>query len=386
MQDERASERGIALISALLMGMLLVLIISMGTRYAIGSASNMQRDRARAMALNVAEGGAEWAISRFDPNDLSVISTTSSFAGGIYQVSSRALAGGRYAVRSTAWVPSQARPLSTRSVEIVLATGSLKLGPYAIATGGDLSISGAGVLNGNLHSNHDAYLSGSAQIAGAVTAAGQVTPGAYGGATGGVASLVDPISLPSFSAAQIQDYAVQAKAIATHAMTDPLGSALSGYYQSYAGYDILDPGNTSGLSIEISGNQSVALDGIVFIEGSLVLSGNTHLTGSGMIICTQGVRMTGNTEVEGISASSFTIVTLSNSPSAIDLSGSVEMEGILLAPNGGLNVSGNVALEGSLLAGGTGTVTGSVDISYEPGINTSLLQSTFYNTMSYQEF
>lgn len=382
MRAERKSEQGIALISTLLMGTLLVLLIAMGARYATSSASNMQLNRARAQALNVAEGGAEWAISRFDPLDLAVISTTSTFAGGIYQVSARSLSGGRYAIRSMAWVPSQERPLSTRSVEMILATASLKIGPYAIATGGDLSVSGAGDLSGDLHSNHDVYLSGSADIAGAVTAAGSVTPGSYEGASGGVTSHAEPISLPTFSEAQIQGYAAQAKAIATHAMTDPVGATLSGYYESYSGYDILDPGNTSGLSMELTGNQTVAIDGIVFIEGRLVLSGTTHLTGSGLIICTQGIRMTGNAELEG----AFTVLTLSNNASAIDLAGNVEVEGLLLAPNGGLSVTGAVAIEGCLLAGGAGTVTGSVEITYEPSIDTNLLQSTFYDTKSYQEF
>ncbi len=388
----RNQERGMALFTALILSTVLVLLVSLSVRYAVTSSKTMQSDRARAQALNVAEGGVEWAVSEFDPTALASLATSSSFGSGDYTLTSRALPNNRYAIRAEAWIPSSASAQAHRTIEVVLATASNPLGNYAMATDGNLSLNGSVTFNssptagqGNIHSNHDVDINGgSATIQGNVSATSQVDPSSYPGVTGGVTSQAPEVEISSYTSTQIQDFATDAKAIATKDITSALGGVLSGYYQSYAGYDIQDSANTTGGTLSISGG-TVTISGTVFIEGNLSISGNARVEGDGLIVVTQRISISGNPYVEGSTASKLGIVTLSSRAPAIDLGGANNIRGMMYAPNGNVEVHGNVNVTGAMIARGVGIVQGSVTMTRDTTQNVDILGIPYWRTESYRE-
>ncbi|HEY9856136.1 MAG TPA: polymer-forming cytoskeletal protein [Stenomitos sp.] len=388
----RQHERGMALFTALLLSTVLVLLVSMSIRYALTSSKTMQVDRARAQALNVAEGGVEWAVSRFDPTALGSLATSSAFAGGEYTLTARPLPNNRFAVRAEAWVPASASPEAHRLIEVVLATGSNPLGNFAMATDGNLSLNGSVTFNstpaagqGNIHSNSDVDINGgSTTIQGSVSATDQVSPATYPGVTGSVSSQAPQVEISSYTSPQIQAFATDARALGTHSLSDPLGTTLSGYYQSYGGYDILDSANITGGSLSISGG-TYTISGTVFIEGNLSISGNARLQGNGLIVVTQKISISGNPYVEGTKASQLGLVTLSSRDPAIDLGGANNIRAIVFAPNGNVAVHGNVNMTGSMIARGVGIVQGSVTMTRDTNQNVDVLGIPYWRTESYRE-
>lgn len=388
----RQHERGMALFTALLLSTVLVLLVSMSIRYALTAAKSTELDRARAHALNVAEGGVEWAVARFDPTDLDEVATESSFAGGTYTLTARSLPDSHYALRAEAWVPNATSPMAHRIIEVVLATGSNPLGQYAMATDGNLSLNGSVTFDsaptagqGNIHSNSDVDINGgSAAIEGSVSATQQVSPTSYPGVTGEVTSQAPEVEISPYTDSQIQDFATDAKTYGTHAITNPLGGTMSGYYQSYAGYDVLSSTNTTGGTVTISGG-TVTVSGTVFIEGNLSISGGARVEGDGLIIVTQKISISGNPYVEGTSASKLGLVTLSSRDPAIDLGGANNIRAIVYAPNGNVSVHGNVAMTGSMIARGVGIVQGSVTMTRDTTQNVDVLGIPYWKTESYRE-
>lgn len=388
----RHHERGMALFTALLLSTVLVLLVSMSVRYAITSSQTMQIDRARSQALNVAEGGVEWAVSRFDPTALATLATQSTFAGGEYALTTRVLPNSRYALRAEAWVPASASAAAHRIIEVILATGSNPLSQFAMATDGNLSLNGAVTFDstptagqGNIHSNSDVGINGgSATINGSVTATDQVSPTSYPGVSGGVTSQAPAVEISSYTSTQIQAFATDAQAAGTHAITDPLGGTLSGYYRSYGGYDVLDSTNTTGGTLAISGG-TVTISGTVFIEGNLSISGNAQVRGDGRLIVTQRISISGNPYVEGTTASNLGIITLSSRSPAIDLGGANNIRALMYAPNGNVEVHGNVNLTGAMIARGVGIVQGSVTMTRDTTQNVDVLGIPYWRTESYRE-
>lgn len=388
----RRSERGMALLTALILSTVLVLLVTLSVRYALTSSRTMQIDRARTQALNVAEGGVELAVSRFDPTALAGLATNSTFASGEYLLTARALPNNRYAIRAEAWIPASASALAHRTIEVVLATGSNPLGNFAMATDGNLSLNGSVTFNstptagqGNIHSNSQVGINGgSATIQGNVSATDQVSPSSYPGVTGDVTSQAPEVEISTYTATQIQDFANDAKAIATKAITDPLGGALTGYYESYGGYDIQNSANTTGGTLSINGG-TVTISGTVFVEGNLSISGNTILRGDGLIVVTQRISISGNPYVEGTTASRLGIVTLSSRSPAIDLGGANNIRALLYAPNGNVEVHGNVNVTGAMIARGVGIVQGSVTMTRDTTQNVDILGIPYWRTESYRE-
>lgn len=383
----RPTERGVALPIALLVSVVLVLLISAAARYAIGMMSSLEIHRARASALNVAEGGVEWAISRFDPGNLAAITTSGTFAGGVYNLSVRALSGNRYAIRSDAFVPSTAHPQSTRSIEVVVASGNNPLGSMALAANGDTTINGSVTIDslpqagqGNVHSNHDLYINGgAATLHGALSASGQ----AHAASSYGATSQTTALDIPTYTNTSIDSFATQAKNSGTQAIASFNGRTLSGYYSSYQGYDTHSAVNTNGGTITISSGD-VTISGVVFIEGRLVISGNAELEGSGTIICTEGITVTGNAEV-GESTSPLTLVSLSSTSPAITMSGNPSVWATGFAPNGDISLSGSVSAHGSFIAGGGVGVSGNVSVIRNSNQSIAQLQIPYWSTVSYHE-
>jgi hypothetical protein len=382
----RRHERGIALPTALFLSVILILFVTAATRYTLGIMSNLEKSRARVTALNVAEGGAEWAIAQFDPANLGAIATTATFAGGTYVITVSTATTSRYAIRAAAYVPNATHPLSTRSIEVVVAPGTNPAGNFALASIGDISLSGnvsidsAPSGHGDVHTNHNLYVNGNPTVNGAISASGQaVAPSAY------AAQSHSPVmTIPTMGNSAIDADANLAKANGIQNIGAFNGSTLSGYYQSYAGYNIHSSGNTNGGTISVGGNTTITVTGTVFIEGGLSLSGNVQFVGGGTIVCTEGISISGNVTV-GAAGHPINLVSLA-AQSPISLSGNPAITGALFAPNGGISASGNVSVLGTMIAGGGIGLSGNVGVTRDTTQNMNWLASTYWKTLSYREF
>lgn len=256
------------------------------------------------------------------------------------------------------------------------AGGSL----YAILAGDRLVFKGNTTVNssptgkGNVHSNVSIALYGTSSISGTLSTCGTVSKSGLHPAPTKTGAAVVPI--PSYTSAQITSLASAAKNGGIYDLGNGLpGGTLRGYYRSSPSYDILNAANTSGKKVKITGNNTWRIDGIVFLEGSLDISGYLYLSGSGMLICTEPITLHGNTTMAGANRSSFALVSLSNSASAIDLGSSTHLTGIVFAPRGGITGAGNLNLTGCAIMGGAGTFNGSPVFNFSPSQTLSILQA-----------
>lgn len=378
-------QSGMALATALILSTVLVLLVSLSVRYAVTSSHAVQRDRARADALNVAEGGVELAISTFDPSSLGALATTSTFAAGTYTLTASNLPNNLYAIEADAFVPSPANPLASRSIRVVVATGSNPLGNYALATDADLTLSGSAMTidsapvagQGNVHSNQNLTANGHPSISGTVSASGPSNNFPEGTAN------APPVEIPPFSAGQIQSFATQAQSSGLHPITDPVGSVLSGYYESYPGYDIQSTTNSNGGTLSIRG--TVTVHGVVFIEGSLSMAGGT-ITGNGLIVCTEKFSAVGGRA--SIAPSNplrpIGIISLSSLSTPIEIGGNASVQALVFAANGGVFIHGTPTVSGAVIARGQGTIAGHVTILRDTRQPIDLLQIPYWRTVSYQ--
>ncbi|HEY9766177.1 MAG TPA: hypothetical protein V6C82_07415, partial [Chroococcales cyanobacterium] len=223
-------ERGIALISTILIGMVLLLIgISTATYIQTGGHMYIQQ-HSREEALNIADGGLEWAITHFDPNAPSAIATTAPFNLGQYQVSApTSIDGGRQVVRVDGYLPSKSNPRYHRAIQAIIQGGASSPAPafnYAVAAGSNIQMNGDMVITsspapnqGNIHANGNILNESSDTVRGTTTAHGTDV---YGGHSN------SPIvQIPTLNSTQIDSLYQSAAAQGSHTFSQYKGTTLS---------------------------------------------------------------------------------------------------------------------------------------------------------------
>lgn len=379
------NQRGIALFSAMMLGIALLLLGIVVSSYVTSGGNLFTQITQKDQALNIADAGLEWATAHFDPDNPAAIVGTASYGRGVYEIATPSVIvpHERYLLQVTAYLPSKENPKHTRTIQSILKAIADPIFNFAIATGGNLNMSGAILVNsspapheGNIHSNGDITTNGSPTVDGQTSASG------LNSLDGGNAH-APRIPIPTLTTARIDALYQEAAANGTTLFSN-MGGTLSGYYAPSSGWT---PKQTGGATLSLSGNNTVPAGGIVFIDGDLELSGGTTLSGNGTIIVNGQVKVTGNVSLGG-NGSKLSIVSLSNDPEAIDIGGNVlagsastngnnhgatpvptdsgttnsglsETAAIFFAPVGGFNVHGNVSVYGSVVAGGLGNINGS---------------------------
>lgn len=368
-----------ALLSALIISVVLVIVAAGVVTYTTGSSRRAEQEHARREALNVAESGAEWAIATLDPASLASASAQNvRFNDGTYTVRTRALGSERYAVQATGSVGSG--PFAaTRRIEVVLRETRHPMGDFAVASGGNLTVNGNVAVSsspvtgqGNMHSNSAVILNGgAASIAGRVSAVGSVTPTTHSGVSGAITQGSQPLEIPTYSPAKLLGLRNEAAGNGSQSIAGFSGSTLAGH--------LTGPGNLS-----LTGN--ITLTGpVIYVDGNLSITGNTTVTATSntLFIVTGTVSISGNPTVTGPSGGGLGIVSLAGG-TAISLGGANNLRAHLFAPNGAIDVHGNVRVTGSLIAGGAGALKGHVSVTRDTTSPADILRQKVMTTQSWR--
>ncbi|MFA6999649.1 MAG: choice-of-anchor R domain-containing protein [Candidatus Paceibacterota bacterium] len=170
------------------------------------------------------------------------------------------------------------------------------------------------------------------------------------------------------------------------------GTYVGDYNVNWAGAT-LGPKKIVG-DLNVSGGGTLTITGALWVTGNVVLSGNgtiklasSYGANDGVIVVdgTVGVSGGGKATGSGTTGSYIMLLSLSNSPNAMSISGGAGAM-IAYAPNGTINISG-----GSKLKEATGnklSVTGNSSITYESGLtnnNFSSGPSGTWNVNSWKE-
>ena len=178
-------ERGVALITAMVITLAVFAIGGIWTSLATHQYSASARERLKEQARNVAEAGANEAMSRLSANPGYTGSAVAALPGGTgeYEVTvSKPPAPDdpndtRRLIVSTGYAPTKANPLRVaRRVEQqvdLISTGGFR---YALFTApGGVAGANNMTVNGDAYSADDLVLSNSASVSGSVTSLGSVT-------------------------------------------------------------------------------------------------------------------------------------------------------------------------------------------------------------------
>lgn len=359
---KRRSRRGYAL----LMSMIIITFMSILGIGIFGMASTSIRQAFRrkdsAIALNLAQGAMEEAVSQIksDPDWRGLPST--SFGGGtiVVTVTTPAAKPDRRVVTATGTVSGGLYTIS-RSVRVTLETGQVPPIFYkALATKKDFRVHGNVTVDssplanvGDVHANGDLELSGSAvDIHGQATASGKVIVSGGPNVTRGMVSGVPPMTFPEI---------------------DPLLKAQALQNGLTAGNVNLNDGSL--VKGKIIGNlvasapNGFQVEGVVWVTGDLTIAG--PITGKGTVIVDGEINLNARFNYPSTALESLLFITTSTSSTAADLTGNRIFKGVIYAPNGGVRLRGTTKYMGSILAetidlGGTPDITRWTDWDDDP--------------------
>ncbi len=359
---KRRSRRGYAL----LMSMIIITFMSILGIGIFGMASTSIRQAFRrkdsTIALNLAQGALEEAISQIKSNpDWKGLAST-SFGGGNIAVTVATPAGhpGRRVVTATGTV-SGGQYTIARSVRVTLETGHVPPLFYkALATKKDFRIHGNVTVDssplanvGDVHANGDLELSGSAvDIYGQGTASGTVIENGSPNVTRGMVSGVPPMTFPEVDQG-LKDQAL-ADGITQGNVNEKDGDRVKG--------------KVNGNLVASSPN-GFHVDGVVWVTGDLTIAG--PITGKGTVIVDGEISLNAKFNYPSTALESLLFITTSTSATAADLTGNRTFKGVIYAPNGGVRLRGTTKYMGSILAetidlGGTPDITRWTDWDDDP--------------------
>ncbi|HBN08683.1 MAG TPA: hypothetical protein DD435_08560 [Cyanobacteria bacterium UBA8530] len=366
-------ERGFALVAALMIGMVLILVGIGASTYIMSQGRLVTQLNGREEALNIADAGLEWAISRYP----SAVATKAPFNKGEYEISTPAsVGGGRYVIRVDSYLPSKSNFAHHRAIQAVIDSVSTTHDPIfdkAIASGGNTTLNGNMTVTsspapnqGHVHANGNLLSHGNVHVYGNTTAHGT---DAYGGHSNTAA-----VEIPTLDAAKIDSLYQEAAALASHTFAEFDGSTLSGYYAPASTWAATTESHSN---FNINGNLNVPLDKIVFIDGDLTVNGNCTITGGGTIVVNGTVNINGNAKLG--QGTELSIISLSSDAQALTLNGNLNIGGpsttatpppgtpnpsiIIFAPNGGARINGNADIFGSVVVGGNALVNGNAKVT-----------------------
>ncbi len=241
--------------------------------------------------------------------------------------------------------------------------------PAALVSEGNVTITGNGHTRtvpsppheASVYSNRNVIGNGNGFVDGDVQAVGTVAGVSAAGDRAGGADAVE------FPEGEVVD--MWRDMLIADAQTGPtLGSVTSSR--------VIDaPAYIAG-TIDLSSGDMVVINGpgTVFVTGGIRMSGQAKIVNNGAILATDGrIVQSGQSayEVQGEPGAAG-LVTFSNTPAAIMLSGgsSGSAQGIVYAPNGGIDITGGAWFEGAIISGGAQGVTfsGNGTVRYPAGL------------------
>lgn len=388
----RRDQRGIALMTALIVSALLVVVAAATIAILTSGSHGSLQDSNQGQALDIAEGGLDWAVANFSASSPDQIVTNDVPLGaGVYTIAApSALPGGRYLLTVYAYVPNASTPTSQRALQAIIAKINGAWGNYAVLAGGGLTMTGnaettstpsAGL--GNVHTNGSLTLSGSNVVVDGSAEAADGISNSGGTIAGNQNPNASTLPIPNYTSSQLQSFLSQAQAAGTTPIESYSGGNLSGYYSSTnSSYDpTQNPPASPPDSISISGG-NVEVSGTVYIAGNLSISGRTTISGGGTLIVDGTISMSGQGTINATdSANPVALVSLAapSSGDAITLSGKAQAGGaaafsnvLVFAPNGDVKVTGNGNLQGEVISGGATTTTDNLNGNAEVVRNTNM--------------
>lgn len=282
-------------------------------------------------------------------------------------------------ITATAYAPNKANYKTKKIVKIKVSaapdTSSIAFS-YAIQAGtGGIEVSGSSEIEGNIYSNGNISVTGSAKIkqddgeGGDAWAVGTISE-PNNGIEGTSYPGSPPVSLPQIDIQAWKDLASS-------------GGTIAGDYSppSSGSYTDLGPKEITGKVSMSSANQKINLLGPLYIHGDLELSGgfwklDDSLGTNGTMVLVDGkIKITGGenkTKFLGNSSGSYILFVSTNTANtkgdpAISYTGSAESEALALyAYNGAMTLSGS----GEIIAmtGQTLFIEGSGEIKYQEGL------------------
>ena len=325
----------------------LLLVVTLGIGAVSLNASNSARmsthRRDSEMAFNLAEAGFARSFQKLkkDPAFKGEVNTV--LGGGTFSTTVKpAASGGTYYDISSVGnvVTSYNGVLVSRSVNgVVDVPDAPPYGEFAIISEKPISVNGSVKTSsfpttgiGHIHSNTSIDMIGAPVVDGNATSVGQVVGGKV---LGDRINNAPYIALPKVDAVQLLK---EATAAGVHTG------------------DINVSGNqTVTVSGVIVGNLSASSSGVVNVVGSVYVTGRVNLTsssygGDGLIVSAGDVSMSGGSGLSSGATNSLAIICLSSSPSAVSITGNSTVRGAIYAPQGGVSLSGNVTIHGSIAA------------------------------------
>lgn len=358
-------EKGIALVLALIL-MLVLSVLAVAMVFLNTSETKfLVKERLSDSALYIADGGVEYAIYELQEGPSTYRGPTSDFIGSVGEfhvsVSTQGQPANYYVITSTGYVPDAANPQETRTVTSVVNISEeiAEVFQYAIASQGDITLSGNAVINsddpqgeGDVYSGGNILLQNNATINGDASAAGSITTEGSSTITGEQNPEIDPIDFPPIDTA---GYISEAQD--------------GGIYSST--YTVTSDQNLGPLYIDgnlvISGNHQVTLTGTVFVTGSVKLSGTADtfsFSGSETLVANYDITMQGTVGSE--------IPLVISVHGDVDLKGNITTQGtVIYAPEGNVEIHGNPDVTGivvgqTVTVWGNPTITRQVDLTGQP--------------------
>jgi cytoskeletal protein CcmA (bactofilin family) len=275
----------------------------------------------RTSAQQIAEGAACQALG-YLATDVNYVTappsavTSGTLGNGTYSVSIRTFGTRNFEIESTGTVGSMIR---TIRVYGSYPSDSLSAFNKAFFTNADLKLTGGGAVNknvdgGDTHSNQDTDLSGHVTLTGAATSTGSMTVSGSASAADGVTGGVDPIDFPEL------DF---------------------DYYYNIARAN----GQVYNGNLKLSGTYTPP-GGVMWVNGDV--STKSHVTIHGALFVTGDIHQ----------ASQFTQTKYDTFPAMVSrngnmhLSGQTEVEGVIMAQTGSIDLTGVCRINGSVIAWG----------------------------------
>ncbi len=209
-------QRGFALLSAMMIGALLVIIVAGSLAYLLGSGHFLSAGVSHDVAYNTAQSGLASAIVNFDAGDPSAVATTDALYGNVpYSISVSDAPGRGYILTASSHLtqnPSQVRTIRS----IIQPVNSLA--QYAIAAGGDVTLANHTFVTsrpstglGDVRSNGNIALSVHSSTDGTLYAEGSADVDTHSHAWAGVENWVGPMTMPTYTTAQILQFQAAAQ-------------------------------------------------------------------------------------------------------------------------------------------------------------------------------
>lgn len=370
-------EKGSILIGSILMMILLLGLTVSLTSLVLSTAIATQRSYQGIIAMSQAEAAIEKTMWELNATREISCPSICILDGAEVIMQTTDIDSENKEIIAEAYVPTIANYKSKRTIKMIIsATPSTEAVAfnYAIQGGaGGIDVSGSSNIEGNLYSNGDIDVSGSAavELPGDVWAVGTVTD-QNNGIEGTITQFPNVVSVP-LPSIDLSNWESMASDGGTIVGDYTVPSTDSGVYTD------LGPKKITGELSMSKSDQQVNLTGPLYIQGDLTISGNGEwklddsFGSNGTIVLVDGkINISGSAKFYGNSAGSYILFISTNAANtktnpAIKYTGSATGEKLALyAYYGALNLAGSgkiIAMSGETLF-----ISGSGKIEYESGL------------------